>query len=448
MKQTLDAVAFFEQDYVNQASYDNLRKIASLVDGLKNASRKVIYTVLEKNIYDLTKVSQLSAKAGEFADYLHGSLDGVVVTLAQDFLGTNQMPLLKKKGNFGTRAIQDASASRYIFACGSEYLKDYFLNLDRPNLQTQYFEGAKIEPRYYVPEIPILLVNGSKGVSSGFAQNILARPANEIKRILRKFVRSENPKVLDEINQIAPLIDGFHGTVVRDGEFPEVYKWLFTTDFLINKNEITLLDLPYGSDLRSYLQFLDKLEEDKKIKSYEDLTDGDNFKFVVKFDRKTDLTKIDVVKLFKLQVSVTENFTCIDQNNKILQAVAPADILQEFVKVKLEYMQKRKSKMLEDLRIKKSKDESMLWFIQNIIDGKIEFRKTTSNQLNEIFERNQLFKVDGDTQLGFGYLHRVPAGKMVQEEVQALETKIKQTKEEIQKIDGMSIYELWNETLK
>ena len=79
---------------VNYASYDNIRKIGSAIDGLKNASRKVIFTVLEKKIKEKTKVLQLSNKCAEYADYLHGSLDGVVVTLAQDFAGTNNIPLL------------------------------------------------------------------------------------------------------------------------------------------------------------------------------------------------------------------------------------------------------------------------------------------------------------------------------------------------------------------
>ena len=118
---------FFNTKLVNYASYDNLRKIASFIDGFKNASRKVMYTVHEKKIKDKTKVLQLSNKCAEFADYLHGSLDGVVVTLAQDFAGTNNIPLLQKSGNFGTRSVQEASAPRYIFANGSKNFFELFL---------------------------------------------------------------------------------------------------------------------------------------------------------------------------------------------------------------------------------------------------------------------------------------------------------------------------------
>lgn len=439
----INAVRFFEQDYVNQASYDNLRKIASLVDGLKNASRKVIHTVLDKRVSELTKVSQLSSKAAEYADYLHGSLDGVVVTLGQNYLTTNQLPLLKTKGNFGTRAIQEASASRYIFAAGSNQLREIFLEIDKPLLVEQTFEGIKIEPMYFVPELPMLLVNGSKGVSSGFAQNILARPVNEIVESVQKYLETNDDKFLN-INNIKPFIGDFNGIVERDFEAPEVYKWLFTVNFNINKNVVEILDIPYGSDLRSYLQHLDKLDDDKKIKKYEDLSEGDNFKFLVTFDKKTTLTRDQVIKLFKLQTSVTENFTCMDENNKIFEAVTPTEILTRYVRIKLDFMNKRKTLILNNLNIKMSKDQSILWLVNKVINNEIDFKKLKASDLNKLFNQNELYQDPNDSQEGFGYLHRIPMGKMVKEEVKSLEEKIKQTKQEIKQTEKTTIQDMWS----
>ena len=443
----INAVRFFEQDYVNQASYDNLRKIASLVDGLKNASRKVIHTVLDKKITELTKVSQLSSKAAEYADYLHGSLDGVVVTLGQDYLTTNQIPLLKRKGNFGTRAIPEASASRYIFAAGNNRLREIFLDIDKPLLVGQTFEGTKIEPMYFTPELPILLVNGSKGVSSGFAQNILARPVDSIVQCINVFLESGDYKALELINKVKPFIGNFNGKVERDPENPQAFKWLFTANFQIDKNVVTILDIPYGSDLRSYLQHLDKLDDDKKFKKYEDCSDGDNFKFVVTFDKKTSLTKEQVIKLFKLQTSITENFTCMDENNKIFEAENPFDILKRYVDIKLGYIEKRKALILENLKIKMSKDQSILWLILEVINNKIDFKKLKSQDLNKLFNKNELYQDPNDSQEGFGYLHRIPMGKMVKEEVQSLEAKIKQTKQEIKETEKTSIQQMWSDNL-
>ena len=175
---------FFNTDYVNYSSYDNLRKIASLLDGQKNAARKILYTILAKNIKEKIKVSQLGSKVAEFAEYLHGNMDNVIVNLAQDYTGTNNLPLLQKKGNFGTRFAQEASASRYIFTYGSDNLFKLFNKDDIEILTKQYFEGQEIEPMFYVPNLPILVINGSEDVSSGFAQKILPRSVNDVKRNL------------------------------------------------------------------------------------------------------------------------------------------------------------------------------------------------------------------------------------------------------------------------
>lgn len=437
----LSAIHFFENDYVDQASYDNLRKISSCVDGLKNASRKVIHTILDKKVYDLTKVSQLSSKAGEYADYLHGSLDGVVVTLAQDFLGSNQTPLLHRKGNFGTRSIPEASASRYIFACGSKNLKELFNEQDKPLLVEQWFEGYKIEPMYYVPELPMLLLNGSKGVSSGFAQNILSRTRSEIEQIINEFCTTKDVKVLNKIAKVKPFVFDFKGDVQRDPENLDVYKWLFTTKFEIEKNKVILHDLPYGSDLRGFINFLDKLEDDKKIKKWDDLTDED-YLFEITFDKAAKLTKDSVIKTLKLQTSITENFTCIDENNKIFEAKDPVDILKRYVKVKIQYLEKRKALILENLELEMNKLESMMFFIQAVLDG-FEFKGKSAKDLNKFFDSNKLFKVEGDTLDGYGYLHRIQMGKIVQEEVQALKAKIEKAKVEVETIKNTTIFELW-----
>lgn len=446
MQNKINLVHFFDNDYVDQASYDNLRKIASCIDGLKNASRKVIYTILDKKIYEPTKVSQLSAKAAEYADYLHGSLDGVVVTLAQDFLGSNQLPLLKKKGNFGTRAIQEPSAPRYIFASGADRLKSLFNELDKPNLIKQTFEGANIEPMFYVPDLPVLLINGNKGVSSGFAQNILPRPLKEIEKIIKDFCKQQSADDLNKINKVKPFVGDFNGSVERDLEDPEKFKWLFTVNFEIDekKSQIKLMDMPYGENLRGYLQTLDKLEDEKKIKSYEDCSNGDNFEFLIKFQKGSmPKSKAGIIKLLKLQTSVTENFTCIDEENKILEAQNPAEILGRYVRTKLHFLRLRKELMLQNLESRIGKLQSQMRFIEAVIAGELDFKKTDSAKLTEWFSKQKLFVSEGDSHSGFGYLHRLPMGKMSSDEVNKLQAEIYASKAELEEVQAKSIFELW-----
>ena len=124
---------FFLSDYVDAASYANIRQIASAIDGLKNSSRKIVYWIQKNNLKESLKVSQLDAKIGEATQFLHGSMGNVIVNLTQDYTGTNNMPYLEGDGNFGTKIIPEASAHRYISACGSKHLfqnlknwKDWF----------------------------------------------------------------------------------------------------------------------------------------------------------------------------------------------------------------------------------------------------------------------------------------------------------------------------------
>src|SRR6056300_195934 len=159
---------FFKEEYIDFSVYDNVRKLSSYIDGQKNASRKILHTVLQQNIDKFVKVSNLGPKVQDYSQYLHGSLEGTIVNMTADYVGSgNNIPLLQGDGNFGSAFIPQAAATRYIFARQNEVIKDVFVKDDTVLLETQYFEGDKIEPKYYVPTIPMLLVNGSEGISIG-----------------------------------------------------------------------------------------------------------------------------------------------------------------------------------------------------------------------------------------------------------------------------------------
>jgi DNA topoisomerase-2 len=147
-------------------------------------------------------------------EYLHGevSLEGVIVNLAQNFVGSNNLPLLSPEGSFGTRFIPEAGASRYIYTKMQPYLTDIFKKEDEPLLEKQYFEGSQIEYKYYVPIIPILLINGNEGISSGFAQKILPRDINEIKEAIISILND------NFVDRIKPSYNEFEGNIIQIGE--------------------------------------------------------------------------------------------------------------------------------------------------------------------------------------------------------------------------------------
>ena len=331
---------FFQNDYVDQASYDNLRKIASVIDGQKNASRKILYTILNKNIKEEIKVSQLGSKVAEFAEYLHGNMDGVIVGCAQNYPGTNNIPLLVREGNFGTRFSPDASASRYIFTHGSKEFFELFRKEDNDVLVKQSFEGQEIEPRFYVPNLPMLLINGSEGVSSGFAQKILPRNPKKIKKYISDYLKGSI--VLNSSNSLEPYFEGFSGTV-EPGE--NTAQWFIKGKVQkIGINKVQITEVPVGYSLKGYIKVLDDLEDKKIIQSYRDKSEDDNFLFDVSIASKTLSSWDDntLLEKLKLKKTITENYTVVDENNKIQVFESVKDILNYYIRIKLSYIQKRK----------------------------------------------------------------------------------------------------------
>ena len=431
---------FFENDYVDQASYDNLRKIASAVDGQKNASRKILYTIMEKNIKDEIKVSQLGSKVAEFAEYLHGNMDGVIVGLAQNYPGTNNIPLLTREGNFGTRFSQEASASRYIYTYGSKEFFELFRKEDNAILPKQYFEGEQIEPRFYVPNLPLLLINGSEGVSSGFAQKILSRKSDNLKKAIKHIL--EGSKYNE--NLMTPYFEGFNG-IVEKGENPG--QWLIkgiVTRKSINKIEIS--EVPVGYDLKSYIDVLDDLEDKKVIQSYKDKSENDQFLFEVNINSK-DLKDWDddtLLSKLKLVKKVTENYTAMDADNKVKVFEDSFEILSYYVSVKLNSLQQRKDYQLQKLEEEIKFDLSKYIFIKNIVENTLVINKRKKSDIeNDMNKIENILRKDES----FDYLLNMNILSLTEERMEKLLSDIKTKKDSLDKLKNTEIKDIWLQEL-
>lgn len=427
---------FYKNIYVDQASYDNIRKIASALDGQKNAARKILYTILEKNIDSEIKVSQLGSKVAEFADYLHGNMDGVIVNLAQNFAGTNNIPLLDREGQFGTRFQPEASASRYIYTNGSKELWKLFSKEDSNILIEQYFEGHRIEPLFYIPNLPIILINGSVGVSSGFAQKILSRDAENIKKLVKQYLK--NSKIDSKL--LVPSFNGFSGNV-EQGENDS--QWLIKGVVKkISNNKVEISEVPVGYNLKSYLDVLDKLEDDKVINSYKDKSENDKFLFEVNFNsvELKSLSEENLLQKLKLVEKITENYTCMDENNKIVSFNSSEEIFKHYIKIKLEFLQKRKDFQLEKLEQDIKLDYSKYLFIKNITENKLIISKRKKSDIESDLE-----KIPGIIQRdsSFDYLLQMNIMSLTEERMTKLENDIRSKKAELDDLKTKDVKDIW-----
>lgn len=430
---------FFETDFVNYASYDNLRKIASYIDGQKNASRKILYTVLEKNIKDKLKVSQLGAKVSEFAEYLHGSLDGVVVNLAQDFPGTNNIPLLQKKGNFGTRFAPEASASRYIFTYGSDIFFKLFKKEDCPILIAQTFEGDQIEPRFYVPTLPLILINGSEGISSGFAQKILPRSKANILKATRLLLEGKkiSPKLL------VPYFEEFNGTVEAAAPGQWKIKGTFERSSV---NRITITEIPVYYSLKAYIKILEDLEEEGFITSFKDLSNNDKFRFEIKIPSKTlgSMTDDEILNKFKLIKLITENFTCLDGENKICEFKSAEEILRAYFATKLKFLGLRKEHMLKEFSLDLEILKAKLKFIEFVVGSGLKKAELFNDKfLKSHIESVGYPKVSGS----WDYLIKIPVGSLTVDKIKDLKKQIASKEKSKIELSKKSEETLWFEDL-
>jgi len=429
---------FCKNDFVNFASYNNMRQIASYIDGCKNANRKIIHTAIKQNITNFTRVDQFSARMQLFTEYLHGSADGSVINLTQNFVGSNNMPLLEGDGNFGVRFDNTPAASRYIKVRKHSNANLIFNPDDDNILIKQEFEGTQIEPKFYLPILPLILINGSNGVSSGFAQNILPRNIKDIKKNIIRILEGKKQK------KMLPFWNDFStNNLTHLVEDTDNSYYIYGTFNKIRKHELEITEIPIGYSLKKYVSILDKLEDTGKIKSYEDLSNRDKFKFKVFVKTSffetndTDFKVLDTLKLIK---RVSENFTCLDENNRIIEFKSAEEILEKFVKFRLNQYSIRKEFMIEKYNKDISKLKSKVIFIKGILDDTIIIKKKSKAQIEKQLENiKDIIKINDN----FDYLLNMKIHSLTKEKVTELIQQLKDFKLKLKNYKKISPIDIW-----
>ena len=256
---------FLSQEYKEFALYSiEGRAIPSVIDGFKPTQRKVIHVasdVWKTGGEKAIKVFQLSGKVASDAFYHHGdmSLSNAIINLAQKF--KNNAPLLEEDGQFGSLRSPQAGAPRYIGTKLSPYFKLIYKDFELLNYKEE--EGEKIEPHFFLPIIPTVLINGGSGIAVGFASNILNRDVKEIIEACQKLLLGKN------ITTIKPHLNGFLGEYIKDLENPK--KWFIRGKFQrVNTSTVKITELPPSLTYEKYEEILDKLVDNKDIVSYDD----------------------------------------------------------------------------------------------------------------------------------------------------------------------------------
>jgi len=418
---------FLSNEYKEFAMYVvEGRAIPSVIDGFKPTQRKIIHIsnqIWKNGSEKSKKVFQLAGVVADQAYYHHGnsSLENAIITMAQKF--KNNAPLLLEEGQFGSLRSPQAAAPRYIGTKLSENFK--LLYKDFELLEYKEEEGELIEPKFFLPIVPTVLINGSSGIAVGFASNILNRDVKSIIEACQKLLLGK------KITEVKPELDSFYGDFIQDIENNK--KWYIRGKFTrANTTTVKISELPPSMTYEKYEEILDKLVDDKVIVSYDDNC-KDNVDYTIKFTR-SDLEKLDdekLMKLLKLEESSTEIYSTLDEFGKLKIFERSVEIIEYFVNFRLTYYHKRKQFLLDKLNKELKILSNRGRFIKAIIDEKLKVNNVSKSKIIEGIELLKLEKIDDS----YDYLLRMPIYSLTKEMYEKLKEDFVSKKEEIKKME-------------
>lgn len=386
---------FINKELIVFSMADNVRSIPLVIDGLKPGQRKVMYACFKRKQKAEMKVAQLAAYVAEKTQYHHGeqALQQTIIGLAQNFVGSNNINLLTPNGNFGSRAFggKDYAAARYIFTELNKLTKHVFNPLDADLLNYIQEDEQTVEPEWYVPVLPMLLVNGAEGIGTGWSTNIPQYNPIEIVDNLKRMMIGE------EMKEMFPWYKGWTGEIERSGL--DKFRIIGRIEE-VNENELLISELPvkmWTNTMKEYL--LTALGTDKVpawIKDVEEQHDS-HIKFVVKVsdEQMAKCKGAGLLEKFKLLGSISVgNMVAFDPNGKIKKYESPLDMLKDFYYVRLDYYQKRKDYMSKDLQNQLTRLSEQARFIKLIIEKKISVSNKKRAILVKLLEENNFVKFD------------------------------------------------------
>ena len=424
---------FIHKDLVNFSLADLKRSIAHVSDGLKPSQRKVLYACFAKGLTSEMKVAQLAAYVSEKTSYHHGevSLADTIVKLAHTFVGSNNAQLLEPCGQFGTRLMggKDASQPRYIFTKLAKHTRSLFDPRDDAVLNYLDDDGKSIEPEYYVPIIPTVLVNGTEGIGTGFSCYVPPfNPVDIQKNIIRKLSG-------ESMVPMKPWFNGFKGSIKEhDGSWVAEGLWKFEDRKLI------VYELPPGKWTQDFKEYLDSMTEKKIIQSYTNNSTTDKVHFeIIGYGGK------DMMKDFKLQKTFhMSNMHLFHPTKGIHKYESPEEILSDFVDIRLETYKKRKIFLVKSLEVKKNKNENISRFIKSVIDEKlVVFRKKKADLEAEMVTM-KFDKVEGT----YDYLLNIKTYQYTHEALESLDTEIKKLRDDLENLKAIGHVDMWKSDLK
>ena len=447
---------FVNKELIHFSNYDIARSIPSMVDGLKISQRKILFACFKRGLTDKEiRVAQLAAYVSENAAYHHGetSLQGAIINMAQDFVGSNNINLLQPNGQFGSRLHggKDAAQPRYIHTLLTNICLSIFKKVDNAVLRYMEDDGLSIEPDYYVPVIPMILVNGGLGIGTGFSTSIPSYNPLDIVSLLKRMLAGEH--VSSDDDDLVPWFRGFTGDIRKVNE--KYYSIGKFAKVSATKVEITELPIGYSTfDFKSDLE--DQLDKMPEFKKYENQSAGNKVHFTLHFSGSPVIDKLleiesngftrfeNVFKLITSKPLSTTNMYAFNSKGVITKYDTCFDIVNEFYDVRLEYYRKRKTYILQNLEHQVAIMENKIRFIKEVVAEVVKIHKMKKSDVEAHLVNESYLAVDGS----YDYITRLSLFSLTVDRVAELESEIAAAHGEIDALKDKKEEKIWLEELE
>ena len=449
---------FINKELIHFSKYDCDRSIPNLMDGLKISLRKILFSAFKKNLNTEIKVAQFSGYVSEHSGYHHGeaSLNGAIVHMAQNFVGSNNINLLMPNGQFGTRLQggKDSASERYIFTQLNKLTRIIFPDADDKILKYLNDDGLPVEPLYYAPIIPMILVNGTKGIGTGFSTDIMCYNPMEIIQYLRqKLASSDTPPV----QEFMPYYEGFSGAISKISDNKFLIKGKYEK---VGPDKIRIVELPIGTWLDDYKEYLEQLTESvdkagKKItpviKDYDDMSSDTIIDFIITLQKglldELESTVSDngcngLEKMFKLfTTNTTTNMHLFDAEDKLKKYENVCEIIDDYFDTRIQMYQVRKNYLIMAITEELVLLSNKVKYIKEVLEGTVDLRRKKKDEVSTMLLEKGYSVIDEDSD--FKYLTKLPMDSVSEENVEKLEKDHQNKIIDLDEVKATTIQQMW-----
>lgn len=426
---------FIDKDLIHFSAYNVERAIPSVMDGLKTSQRKILFSAFKRNLKSEIKVAQFAGYVSEHSGYHHGeaSLNEAIIGMAHDFVGSNNIPLLVPQGQFGSRigGGSDHASPRYIFTYLQPQTTKLFPAVDFDCLKYRDDDGMQVEPEWYAPILPMILINGSRGIGTGYSTYIPCFNPDELADAIKTWLKTGTG--LDR--EFAPYYRGFTGKITR----VNAQEYSVTGVWTVKKDEWIITELPVETWTEDFHTSLESLLAEGKILDFTKQSTDDKICIRV---RVTEDTK-GLEKLLTSRIKLS-NMHAFNSKLVIQKYSGPSEILREYAEVRLDLYARRREYILKMLRDKLPYHENIVRFIrQQCLDKPLpDLRRKERAVCDKLLEEQKFDKIGG-----YDYLMNLPIASLTLNHAIKHEKDLEELKQKIAELEKKTAHELWLDEL-